>query len=615
MNGLAGYFSLLGDNRLEVVPIMLKALTQAGDTKNDIFDYSFLGGTIGISSPTDSRKKIPMQLVSSDADEVTCLILGDVYGFSAAILLQRYMDQGISCLEKLDIDGIFFCTILDKRNRKMHLVSDPFGLFPLYYAQDPDKFIFATGIKGILSAPDFKINIDKTTFFDFWTYGFALGDKTPVENIKLLPGGSSLTLDLSTCCFEINRYLRLEDLFTSSAAESQSTTMESVVDLFHAAVRKRSTDINTSRMGISLSGGLDSRAILAGLGDTAKNVRSYTLGLPGCADQHLALRMAKATGSDHDFVPISKDDLTDFESLAKFMVFLSDGLYHPHESTERVALNYLASDPFDTMLRGHGGELAKASLAYPFQATVAMQKSSPEETLKNLFLAASLGKQDIDWKVVFTESIAAEINNYGAQSLQVAATPAIEAGLVPADLCVYLYLSQWIPRQVVASLALFRSRVNVRLPYLDRNFLESLLRLPIDDRWDGRFHRVFVNKYAEKLTRIPDANTGAPLNAGAARLWITDKANSVLRRVGMPGFRHYTDFQSWQRKYFSSITEDILFSQKSLSRNFYNPEGLRQIFDLHVSGRKSYAHFLGTAVAIELWHRIFLESEPDNYLS
>jgi asparagine synthase (glutamine-hydrolysing) len=397
-------------------------------------------------------------------------------------------------------------------------------------------------------------------------------------------------------------------LFLRSTSGAKQADLESVADAFYEAVQKRSSDIGTSRMGLSLSGGLDSRAILAGLGDKACQIRSYTLGLSGCADQRLAFKMAKIAGTAHAFVPIKKEDLENFEELARLMVFLSDGLYHPHESTERVALNYLATDPFDIMLRGHGGEIAKASLAYPFQASSSMHDCTPEEIVEGLYVAASLGKQDMNWKTVFNDSIADEIIHYGAGSLEAAAQPAVSAGLVPEDICVFLYISQWIPRQVVASLALFRSKVNIRLPYLDRNFLELLLQLPVHDRWNGEFHRFFVKKYAADLARVPDSNTGAPLTAGVTRLWFTDKVNSVLRRVNMPGFRHYTDFQSWQRRYFSGITEEILFDSKSLSRNYYDPKGLRAIFDLHVANKKNYAHFLGTAVAIELWHRIFLEN-------
>jgi asparagine synthase (glutamine-hydrolysing) len=112
---------------------------------------------------------------------------------------------------------------------------------------------------------------------------------------------------------------------------------------------------------------------------------------------------------------------------------------------------------------------------------------------------------------------------------------------------------------------------------------------------------------APHLEKIPDSNTGAPLDAGPVRLLITDKINSVLKKLGVKGFRHYTEFQKWQRKYFSDVTKEILFSERCLDRGYYRKEGLNSIFLNHVEGRKDYAHFLGTSVALELWHRLFVD--------
>lgn len=609
MNGLVGYFLQNGKDNTVILEKMLQATGKVNGIKTDSFVHLEFNGGVGIDQPDDVCKKLPFKKIVSSDNDVTCLLFGEVYGAAIQEILQGYIAHGLDTFSRLKLDGIFAGMIFDKKTRQLHLFTDPFGLLPVYYFQHNDEFIFSTEIKAILAVPGFEAHADLKTFYDFWTYGFALGDKTPVGDIKVLPGGSILSFHLQNKEFKIHEYLCLENLFSQASAGTADVTQESVAEAFYEAVQIRSADIDTLRIGLSLSGGLDSRAILAGLGEKAPQVLTYTLGLPGCADQRLAGKMADISGAAHDFIPIRKEDLQDFDELARLMVFLSDGLYHPHESTERVALNYLATDPFDTMLRGHGGEIAKASLAYPFQATSTMADCSTEEFVQCLYRSAALGKQDMDWTTVFSDQVATEIQQYGAESLTVAAQPAVAAGLAPADICIYLYISQWIPRQVVASLALFRSRVNTRLPYLDRHFLELLLQLPVEDRWNGEFHRFFVRKYAPGLSGIADANTGAPLNAGPSRLWLTDKINSVLRRISVPGFRHYTDFQSWQRKYFSGITEEILFDSRSLARNYYNPEGLRALFDLHVNHKKNYAHFLGTAVAIELWHRIFLEND------
>ena len=83
--------------------------------------------------------------------------------------------------------------------------------------------------------------------------------------------------------------------------------------------------------------------------------------------------------------------------------------------------------------------------------------------------------------------------------------------------------------------------------------------------------------------------------------------NAVLRRLSIRGHRHYTEFHDWQRKHFSDVIQRIVLSDKSIDRGFYNKEQLEQAFSLHISGKKDFSHFFGTAVGIELWFQLFVD--------
>lgn len=543
----------------------------------------------------------------SDVSKSTMLIHGEVYGSDAQSLLNGYALKNEIFLKDINADGAFSGAIFDGVNRKILLFTDYFGLEPLYYYFRNGQFAFSSNIKGLLTIPDVDKAVDLNTFASFWNFGYALLDHTPFKHITLVPPATVCVLDLDQWKMEHVPYGNLVDLFDVKGNHKDCTDLYTVADAFNKAVLKRSHDFSQRKLGLSLSGGLDSRAILGGLGERGKHLTTYTLGLPGCADERLAERMAKISGSRHEFIPIKETELHDFESLARMIVSLSDGLYHPHESTERVALNYLETRPFDIMLRGHGGEIAKAALAYPFQAERAMAGTPVSDTVKRLFGKASLARMDIDMASLLQGDVFNETENAAWSMFQQAAIPAVEGGVSNHDICIYLYINQLIRRQVVASLSLFRTRVGIRLPFLDRDFIDLLLRLPSEQRWAGEFHRYYIHAFAPKLESIPDSNTGAPLHAGPLRLLITDKINSVMKRIGVKGFRHYTEFQHWQRKYFSDVTRTILFSDQCLDRGYYRQDGLKDIFERHISGKKDYAHFIGTAVAIELWHRTFVD--------
>jgi asparagine synthase (glutamine-hydrolysing) len=159
----------------------------------------------------------------------------------------------------------------------------------------------------------------------------------------------------------------------------------------------------------------------------------------------------------------------------------------------------------------------------------------------------------------------------------------------------------------VASLEIFRTQTDIRLPYVDEYFLAALLKLPVHLRNSGEIHVALVQRYMPGLVKVPNSNTGAPLDAGKFRLYFQDKMNSAMKRLSVLGFRHYTEFQQWYRRAFRETIHDILFDTKTSQRGIFQPDALKTVVDAHMSGAKNYAHLLGTAVGIELWCREFCD--------
>jgi asparagine synthase (glutamine-hydrolysing) len=149
--------------------------------------------------------------------------------------------------------------------------------------------------------------------------------------------------------------------------------------------------------------------------------------------------------------------------------------------------------------------------------------------------------------------------------------------------------------------------MEIRMPYVDESFIGKLLMLPVEERNRGEIHRKLVDRCMPALTEIPDSNTGAPLNAGPLRLYVTDKFNAVMKRMRIKGFRHYTEFEKWHRDGFHKSSQEIIFSERSMARGLYRMDYLEKIFNDHISGKKNYAHLLGTIVGIELWFRKFVD--------
>ena len=549
------------------------------------------------------------QPVKSADGNCSIVFHGELYNNSEAAsdpeyILKRYLEQGYGCARYLN--GIYHFLIYDKQKEQIILFSDKFGLQPLYYSVLPDGITFAAEVKAMLGDEYVRKDPDYRSFADFLHYGQILGQKTLFKNIALLAPGAVLTCDLRECKVAVKKYWHLDKLFVEKGGYNTQASAENAVSLLVKSIKERST--NKEIVGLSLSGGLDSRGILAGLGKNAEGIHTYTLGLSGCADQRLAERMARVAKTNHEFIVLDQGYLHGFENMAMNMIRLSDGMYHPHESTEMLALEYFKKAKFSILLRGHGGEIAKAALAYPVMVTPQVYScSSSREILAYIFNITNMVMRNADPGKLFVPSFRELIKDAPEQSLQKSCGNVSEV-LAPADVCIYYYINEHIRRQVVASLDIFRTQVEIRMPYVDEVYIKSLLSLPVSDRNEGEIHFKLIKRCMPELIKIPNSNTGAPLGAGHVRLFITDKFNSLMKRLNVKGFRHYTEFQRWHRKAFSESSQKIIFSEQTGDRNLYNMDELRSVFKQHISGKNDYGHLVGTIVGLELWFRSFVEN-------
>ncbi|GAB6162481.1 hypothetical protein JCM12298_16400 [Desulfothermus naphthae] len=593
MSGIVGFF------RKRTLKSVLANMLKSIEPRIDPYVEQYENGNLNIGIGLTHKKYFFEKNICSfkKNDNKWFCFYGEIYNndFSE-------MDDIDSSL--LDLEGIYTIVEIDLKKKNIRIISDKFGLRPIYYYLDRDGFYFSSQIRPLLTIPNINKNIDYRAFADFYHFGHVLGNKTLFKNIKLLPPASILTFNMKNMGLSIKNYWKFTEFF-SKVHEVNRNLKEEVIWAFEKSVLSKIN--NLEDVGISLSGGLDSRAILAAMRNRSKGVYSYTLGLIGCQDEKYSEKMAKICGTKHKFLEIKREDLSDFENLANTLIYYSDGLYHPHESTEKTALDYLQKAPFKFLLRGHGGELAKASLAYPVQLTKEVfDFNSFDQVMKFIFKSANIVVSPQELSLFLTPEFLKHIKGEAYHSLEESISECKDKLIYP-DTLIYYYLKEWIRRQVVASLSIFREHVEIRLPYLDGKFLKKLFKLPVSERYGGEIQVEIIKHCSPSLLKVPNSNTGAPLNASPLRVFITDKFNSLMKKLSIPGFRHYTEFERWQREYFKESIKQILFNKRTLERGLYLKKGLEEIFNAHITGKKNYARLLGTIVGLELWFRNFVD--------
>ncbi len=191
------------------------------------------------------------------------------------------------------VRGAFCAVHLDTRRRRLVLVADKLALRPIYYAVVEDYVCFATSQRLLLECPAIPRAGDLEGLAQIATFGAALGERTAFEAVRcLLP---AQVVEFHSGVQEVREYWRWDRIETIDAADDAICT--DIRASFDRAVRVR---LDAAGDAVSLlSGGLDSRCIVACLRERGMRVHTIGFGPTGTADDVLARRVADAVGAQH----------------------------------------------------------------------------------------------------------------------------------------------------------------------------------------------------------------------------------------------------------------------------------------------------------------------------
>lgn len=187
------------------------------------------------------------------------------YEFTSAsdteVLLTGYIHWGNAILNKLT--GMFAFAILDLNKKKLFLARDFFGIKPLYYSLENNKFAFASEAKALLEMDHISRKIDPNAAYLYLRHGLTDHDESTLwSTIRKLPPAHFLDISLdSPGTVQPQRYWQLDSekqlniSFIDAAAQLRDLFLQSV------SLHLRS-DV---AIGAALSGGIDSTAIVSAM--------------------------------------------------------------------------------------------------------------------------------------------------------------------------------------------------------------------------------------------------------------------------------------------------------------------------------------------------------------
>src|SRR6185436_15257491 len=108
------------------------------------------------------------------------------------VLLHLYEEHGMDFLDK--INGQFAFVIYDRKNRRLFLARDHFGINPLYYTIVAGVLIFASEIKAILKHPLVQRSVDLTGLDQIISFPGLVSPRTICKDIESLKSGHYMTV-------------------------------------------------------------------------------------------------------------------------------------------------------------------------------------------------------------------------------------------------------------------------------------------------------------------------------------------------------------------------------------------------------------------------------------
>ncbi|MEK6406353.1 MAG: asparagine synthase (glutamine-hydrolyzing), partial [Acidobacteriota bacterium] len=189
----------------------------------------------------------------------------------AEVIIYAYLEWGRDCLVRFN--GMFAFAIWDSQDETLFLARDRLGIKPLYYADTPAGFAFASEIKALLAIPGAERSVDLAALDQFMTFLWTPDPKTAFRGVSKLPPGHYLVYRGGKA--EVSEYWDLK--FEKDDSISEAEWIERVREQVARSVRAQM--LADVPLGAFLSGGIDSSAIVALMsGVSALKPTTYTFG-------------------------------------------------------------------------------------------------------------------------------------------------------------------------------------------------------------------------------------------------------------------------------------------------------------------------------------------------
>ena len=278
-------------------------------------------------------------------------------GSDTEVLLNLYADRGENMVHALR--GMYAFALWDEPRREIFLARDPFGIKPLYYADDGETLRLASQVKALLKGGGVGTAPEPAGSVGFLIWGHVPEPYTLYRDIRSLPAGSYMRVSGATG-LSVTRYFDIGEEFRKAEHATQREVLNAG-EILREAVKDsvRHHLVSDVPVGLFLSAGIDSSTLAGVAAEQGAALKTITLRFPEFKDTErdegeIAAMFAEKLGFRHEAHWVAQGE---FESeLARILEAMdqpsTDGINTyfvsraAAQSGMKVALSGLGGDEF-----------------------------------------------------------------------------------------------------------------------------------------------------------------------------------------------------------------------------------------------------------------------------
>lgn len=267
------------------------------------------------------------------------------------VIINAYLEYDEAFVNRLR--GMFAFAIWDKKNNKIILGRDRFGVKPLYYALNNNRIVFGSEMKCILKGKFSEKEIDWQAVDSYFSYGYILNPLSIYKDIRKLQPGHLLIIETNgsklTC--------KLKKYWQPVFEEDNSINFEDYKEKIREKLKEsvKAHLVSDVPVGAFLSGGIDSNAVVSTMAKISpEQVKTFSIGFKesGFNEAILAKKSAAQYGTDHTELYLEPESPSIIESI----IDMYDEPFADSSAIPTYFVSKLASQSVKAVLSGDGGD-------------------------------------------------------------------------------------------------------------------------------------------------------------------------------------------------------------------------------------------------------------------